>query len=52
MDNLSSHRTKIQDCLNLNLRIVTQTQTLETKYAGLVIVNELVVNIYKDKRHQ
>lgn len=49
LDNLSSHRTKIHDSLNHNLRIVTQAQELESKYAGLIILNEMVSNLYKEK---
>ena len=49
MDNLASHRNKVNETLNHNLFLVNQSQNVYNKFAGLVIVDYLILGIYKDR---
>lgn len=50
LDNLTSHRSKINECLSYNLRVATQSRKIENKYAGLIVLNEVVNNLYQVKQ--
>jgi hypothetical protein len=50
LDNLTSHRSKIGECLSHNLRLTTQSTHIENKYAGLIVLNEVVNNLYQQKK--
>lgn len=42
-----SHRNKINECLNYNLRLATQSRNSERKIAGLLIIDEITLKVYK-----
>ena len=47
LDNLTSHRTKIGECLGYNLRLTTLSNRIESKYAGLIVLNEVVNKLFQ-----
>lgn len=47
IDNLVSHRNKIYDSLNHNYEIVLQNNKLENKYAGLLIIDQIIEGVYQ-----
>lgn len=51
LDNLTSHRTKIGECLGYNLRLTTQSNRIESKYAGLILLNEVVNKLFQEKKN-
>jgi hypothetical protein len=47
IDNLVTHRNKIYDSLNHNYEIVLQNANISNKYAGLLIIDQIVEGIYQ-----
>lgn len=47
IDHLLSHRNKINECLNYNLRLATQSRNAMRKIAGLLIIDEITSKVYK-----
>lgn len=45
IDNLVSHRNKVYDSLNHNYQMVLQNSNICNKYAGLVVIDEIVERI-------
>lgn len=52
IDNLISHRNKIYDSLNHNYEIVLQNSHLENKYAGLLIIDQIIEGIYQQLKNR
>jgi hypothetical protein len=42
IDNLASHRNKINDSLHHNFEITLQKSNIENKYAGLLIIDSII----------
>jgi len=47
IDNLISHKNKIYDSLNHNNQIVLQNSKISAKYAGLLIIDQIVHGVYQ-----